>query len=103
MIKSHGVYWLGGGLILGYLLWSKKNIQVVTVKLGDKGKDVAELQTNLNKFLRTDHFQDPGTYDRETMKITSELFEGTSGLVDARQGEVDKKFLKDFNTIFNRL
>jgi hypothetical protein len=94
--------WLIAGLVIGYILFNKK-VFIKTVKVGDKGKDIAELQGNINKFFQVEQIKSIGVYDKQTGKIASDIFKGTSGLIDPKKGEIKQQFLKDFNLIFNKL
>ena len=95
---------IAAGVFIGYILFSKRSGKDgETIKLGSKGKEIEELQKNLNKIYNADFLTNIGTYDKVTKTSVVDLFENTSGIVDYDTGELRTEFIKDFNIIFNKI
>ena len=95
--------YFAGGLLVGWWLYSRRPLAAGTIKVGDKGKDIENLQRNMNKLLGQETITEFGAYGKKTGKVVKEFFEGTSALKDPATGRLDKRFVNDFNTIINRV
>jgi len=91
------------GVISGILVMSYIKNHRPSIQIGDKGKEIEDFQSNLNKIVGVNFITDPGVYDRSTMDVVNDLFQGTHALIDSGTGKVDKNFVYDFNIILNKL
>ena len=98
------ILYLGIGLFIGWWYFQRRQAVSGSIEIGDKGKDVADLQLNISKLTgQAVVGDDPGVYDKKTGRAVKQFFEGTRALRDPESGRLDKSFLKDFNIAINRL
>jgi len=101
-VDSKWLY-LAGGVLIGWWYFSRRPSLAGTLKVGDKGKDIENLQRNINKLRGQDTITEYGAYDKKTGKVVKEFFEGTMALRDPASGRLDKNFVSDFNIVINRV
>ena len=98
------ILYLGIGIFIGWWYFQRRPATAGSIKIGDKGKDIADLQLNISKLTGQSVVgDDPGVYDKRTGKAVKQFFEGTRALRDPGNGRLDKGFLNDFNIAINRL
>ena len=73
-----------------------------TIGLGDKGKEVAQHQENINFLLGHELLEPTGTYDKDTMSVTADVMGGTSYYV-GKNGMFKKGAVNDMSTIINNV
>ena len=95
--------YLAGGVLIGWWLYSRRPLTAGTIKVGDKGKVIADMQQSMNKLLGQETITEIGVYDKKTGKVVKDLFADTHALKDPATGRVSKEFISDFNTIINRV
>jgi hypothetical protein len=74
------------------------------LKVGDKGREVIELQKTMNWFLPDDLQMDvDGLYTKSMKGGVNTMFAGTRALKDSGKGAIKKEFVQDVHTLIQNI
>lgn len=100
-MKKRHIILLVSAVVLVALLQKKKSyVTVDVIKPGDKGNNVAGIQSVLVSITGV-KLSNIGVYDNETLSAVQYYMNGCDALIDTEKGYVDNKFASDLYKITN--